>query len=302
MTWFLIALICPLAYAFANQTDHYLIQKYMKGGEVGSLIIFSSIFSAIVLPIVYAFHPAAVDVPWQTILILMADQALVVVAVLCYFYALHEDEASSVVSFYQTIPIMAYVLGFFILHESIKLSQGIASIVILIGALILSVESHEGSFRFKKKVVALMLFASFLYAIETVIFKLIAVDIGFWPSLFWGMSGKVVMGILFLGLIPKYRRQFIDMVKSNRPVVLGLNAASESFFIVGEVAGLYAAMLAPVALVLTVNSFQPLFVLILGVVLTLLMPQLKLEKLTKWRIIQKAAGIVLMGLGSLYIG
>lgn len=62
MRWFFIALIGPILYAFANHTDKYLISRYFKNGEVGALIIFSSIFSIIALPIVLFIHPTVFNV------------------------------------------------------------------------------------------------------------------------------------------------------------------------------------------------------------------------------------------------
>ena len=64
----------------------------------------------------------------------------------------------------------------------------------LLGALALSVEFARRGMRFRRNVVALMLAASLLSAINGVIFKLIAVDRGFWVSLFWGFVGQVLAG------------------------------------------------------------------------------------------------------------
>ena len=44
-----------------------------------------------------------------------------VCAAVCYLYALGIDEASFVTPFYQTVPIFAYFLGYFVLGETITL-------------------------------------------------------------------------------------------------------------------------------------------------------------------------------------
>jgi hypothetical protein len=46
-----------------------------------------------------------------------------------------------------------------------------------------------------------------------------------------------------------------------------------------------------------VNSFQPLFVFALGVVLTLLLPQLTKESLSRMKMLQKGVGIGFMLVG-----
>ena len=70
---------------------------------------------------------------------------------------------------------------------------------------------------------------------------------------------------------------------------------------VSEAVTLYATLLAPVALVLLVNSFQPLFVLTLGTVLTLFLPRVAKESLDRMKMLQKGAGIALMLVGGYLI-
>lgn len=302
MHWFLIALIGPILYACANHTDKYLISRYLKNGAAGALIIFSSVFSIIALPIVLFIHPAVFNVSLVQGLALAFNSMFVVVAVLLYFYALQKDEATYVVPFYQTIPVFAFIIGYFVLGEKISIIQGLASVIIISGALVLSFELGIGKIRFKKEVVFLMLGASLLYAINSVVFKLIAVQEGFWTSTFWGLIGKIFLGLVFMAFIPKYRMQFLSMIKENKVAVLSLNSLSETCFIVGEAVMQYATLLAPVALVLLVNSFQPLFVFIIGIVFTLLFPKVGRESLSKRSLIQKSVGIGLIIIGSYFIG
>jgi hypothetical protein len=56
-----------------------------------------------------------------------------------------------------------------------------------------------------------------------------------------------------------------------------------------------------VALVLLVNSFQPLFVFMLGIVLTLFVPRVARESLGPLKMLQKGAGIGLMLVGGYLI-
>ena len=155
--------------------------------------------------------------------------------------------------------------------------------------------------RFKQKVVALMLGASILSAVNGVIFKLIAVDKGFWVSLFWGFVGQVMAGLILLVCVPSYRRDFLALFKQQKVVAVGLIALSRALFGVSEAVTLYATLLAPVALVLLVNSFQPLFVFALGIVLTLLFPRVSKEWLGRGKLLQKGVGIGLMLVGGYLI-
>lgn len=302
MTWILIAAAAPLLYAIANHTDKYLIERYFKGGEVGSFIIFSSVFSILILPFIAFFRPEVLSFGITNSLILLGNGCLIVFSLILYFYALGEDEASVVIPFYQTIPIFSYILAFFILHEKLNLIQIIASLAIITGAFILSFRLEDGVYKFRKKVVIYMLTASLLYAINGVIFKMVAVDAGFWASTFWEQSGKVILGILIFIFIRSYREQFIHVLKMNKASILSLNLMNESVTLSADLLLAFASLLAPIALVMTMNSFQPFFVLVIGIIMAILFPRHFKESLSKKHLIQKILAIALIIAGSIIIG
>jgi drug/metabolite transporter (DMT)-like permease len=301
MNWFFIALCAPFLLACANHNDKFLLSRYLKEKNIGSIVIFSSLFSGVAIPIVSFIQPDVYDVSLLQGSAVVATGMFSVLAVVCYLYALDLDEASFVTPFFQTVPIFAYFLGYFVLGETITLAQGLASFVIIFGALALSFEFGRRGMRFKRNVVALMLAASFLSAINGVIFKLIAVDRGFWVSLFWGFVGQVMAGLTFLVCVPSYRRDFLGLFKQQKVAVVGLIALSRILFSVSEAVTLYATLLAPVALVLLVNSFQPLFVFTFGIVLTLFLPRVAKESLGRMKMLQKGVGIGLMLVGGYLI-
>jgi drug/metabolite transporter (DMT)-like permease len=301
VSWFFIALWAPLLLACANHNDKFLLSKYLKEKSIGSIVIFSSLFSGVAIPIVLFIQPDAYEVGLVQGSAVVATGMLSVVAAVCYLYALDMDEASFVTPFYQTAPIFAYVLGYFILGETITFAQGLGSLVIIAGALALSLEFGRRGVRFKRNVVALMLAAALLSATNGVVFKLIAVDRGFLTALFWGFVGQVMAGLTLLIFVRSYRRDFLALFKRQKVAAVGLIALSRTLFSVSEAVTLYATLLAPVALVLVVNSFQPLFVFALGVVLTLLLPQLTRESLNRMKMLQKGVGIGFMLVGGYLI-
>ena len=301
MSWFFIALFAPFLLACANHNDKFLLSRYLNEKNIGSIVIFSSLFSGAAIPIVLFIQPDVYEVSLVQGSGLLATGMLSVLGAVCYLYALDIDEASFVTPLYQTAPIFAYVLGYFILGETITLAQGLGLFVIIVGALALSLEFDRRGIQFKRKVAALMLAASLLSAINGVIFKLIAVDRGFWVALFWGFVGQVMAGLTLLICVPRYRRDFLGLFKQQKVGALGLIALSRTFFSVSEAVTLYATLLAPVALVLVVISFQSLFVFTLGVVLTLLLPQMTKESLGRMKMLQKGAGIGFMLIGGYLI-
>jgi drug/metabolite transporter (DMT)-like permease len=301
MSWFFIALWAPFLLACANHNDKFLLSRYLEGKSIGAIVVLSSLCSGVAIPIVSLIQPDVYEVSLAQGAALVATGMLSVLAAVCYLYALDLDEASFVTPFYQTAPIFAYVLGYFILGEAITLAQGLGASVIIVGALALSLELGRRRIRFKRNVVALMLVASSLSAINGVIFKLIALDKGFWGSLFWGFVGQVMAGLILLVCVPSYRRDFLSLFKQQKVAAVGLIALSRTLFSVSEAVTLYATLLAPVAMVLVVNSFQPLFVFILGIVLTLLFPSVSKEALDRRKMVQKGVGIGFMLMGGYLI-
>lgn len=301
MSWFFIALIPPILYAVTNHIDKFLVSKYLKGNAIGSLIIFSAIFSIIALPVILAVHPSVFDVGFLKSTILVINGMLIIVAVLCYLYALNIDEVSNVMPLIQLIPIFGFIFSFLILGETITKIQFIGSIIILMGITILSLDIGS-KITFKKRVIILMVITAILYAISDVIFKMIALDDGFWPATFWSMIGRVIIGISFFIFIKNFRDQFIELIRNNKLKVLALNSLNETLFIIAELVGMFAILLAPIVLVMLVNSFQPMFVFIISILLTIFLPNICRECLDKQRIVQKTIGIGLIVIGTLFLG
>jgi drug/metabolite transporter (DMT)-like permease len=301
MSWFFIALWAPFLVACANHSDKFVLSRYLREKSIGAILIPSSLFSGLAMPIVLFIEPHAYDVNLIQRSALVATGISSVFGNLCYLCALDIDETSFVTPLYQTVPIFAYLLGYFILGETITIIQGLGSLVIIVGALALSFDFGQRRMRFKRNVVALMLGASFLSAVNGVIFKLIAVEKGFWVSLFWGFAGQVIAGLTVLVCVPRYRRDFLSLFRRQKVAAVGLIALSRTLFSVSEAVTLYATLLAPVVLVLLVNSFQPLFVFTFGVVLTLFLPRVAKESLECIKLMQKVAGIGLMLVGGYLI-
>lgn len=304
MNWFLIALIGPILYAITNHLDKYIIEKYFKGGGSGFLIIFSSVFSILLLPLIWIFiHPNIWGVSCPQAIVLILNGMLASMALKLAFKALGKDEASFVLPLYQMIPVFTFILAYIFLGEKVGAEQIIGSAIIILGATVLSLDIPAGEkMRFKKEVVILMLGSSILYSIEPVVFKYIALETSFWISIFWTVIGQAVFGASLFLFTKKNRDEFLSAIKENGARVLGINSAVEIIFMAAEIVTQFATMLAPVALVLTVGSFQPFFIFIFGILITIFFPKLGKESLEKRQVMQKVFGIGLIIAGTFFIG
>ncbi len=301
MPWFFIALLNPILHAGVNHFDKYLISKYFKNIQVGSLVIFSALFAIILLPIVAFLAPDFMHVSFVHGLILTVNGMLIVVAVICYLYALDEDEATFVVPLFQMIPIFGLILGFVFLGEVITVSKILAGLIIIAGAATLSVDLQGSKIRLKKKVVILILLSSLCYAINIIIFKSIAVENGFGKSLFWDLTGKTIFGLLLLLFVGSYRKSFFTVLKTYGASFVILNGFNELLSIAGDWALAFSALLAPVFFVQTVSTIQPIFVFIFGYLITVFFPRIGKETLKRKILYQKLIGICVVIVGGLLL-
>lgn len=298
MNWFLIALINPVVHAFVNHFDKFLLSKYMKGGTVGALIMFSSLFAVVALPIIFIINPSVLtSVSFIQGLILMGNGVFLTLAILLYLYAIDLDEASYVAPFFLLIPVFGLMFGYFILGETLTTSQLIAGGFILLGGLFLSLELSGTGTKIKSKLILLMIGSSLFYSANAVIFKSIAGSQGFLDSLFWDFLGKFLFGVILFFVVKSYRDQFIYLLKACGAKIIGLNVVNEVLSLIGEMALVLAVLYAPVALVQSVGGLQPAFVFIIGIILTLFFPKFGMESLERKMMIQKIVGIAVMTFG-----
>ena len=92
----------------------------------------------------------------------------------------------------QTIPVISFILGYFILGETLNAKEIAACLLILFGTVIISLDFEE-KIRLKWNVIVLMLGSSFFFAVSIVIFKLVAMIRGFAPHFFGSLLEKLYL-------------------------------------------------------------------------------------------------------------
>ena len=299
MLWFLIALIPPFLYAATNHIDKVLLEKYFKEGGVGTLILFSSLLSILALPFIFLADTTVLSMPLRHIGVMVLVGVLNVGVLWCYLLALKDDEASIVIVFYQLVPVFGYILGYLILGEVLSQMQLLAMAIIILGTTIISFEiDDENNFKLRRNTIALMIAASFFWALGSVIFKAVAIEESVVRSLFWEHITLVGIGIVVFCTVRTYRKHFMEAIKRNSKAIVGLNVTNEVLYMLGNIIFSFAYMLAPIALILLANSFQTMFVLAIGIILTLFFPRITVEKIHARHITQKILAITITLIGT----
>lgn len=299
MTWFFLALIGPFLYAVTNFIDKVLLEKYFKQGGVGTLLIFSALLSSLALPLLFLFDPTVLQVSLFNMAVLAGVGILNFLILFFYLKALENEEVSITVIFYQLVPVFAFGLGYVILGETLTTLQIVAMGIIILGTSIISFEvDNESGFRLRRKTILYMLAASFCWALGSVIFKAVALEENVVRSLFWEHLMLTVIGIGLLVFIRSYRTHFIEAIRTNSRAIISLNFLNESIFMLANAVFAFAYLLAPIALVLLAESYQPLFALAIGIVMTVFFPKIITEKIHIKHLWQKGFAIILTGLGT----
>jgi len=298
-TWFFLALIAPLLYSFTNHIDKILLEKYFKEGGVGTLILVSSLLSIVAVPLLYLGDPTVLAVDGKSVLILAGLSLLDIILLWFYLLALRDDESSVVIVFYQLVPVLGVVFGYLILGEAITRMQGMAMAIVILGTTIISVEiDSENHVKPRWKTVVFMSIACTCWAIELVIFKTVALEENVVRSLFWKHVMLVLLGIVIFVAVPKYRERFLTAARSKSRAILSLIVLNEVLYILGTVAIAFAAMQAPVGLVLLTETYQAIFVFAIGVLLTKYFPKVSVENIDAKHLWQKFLAICVTGLGT----
>lgn len=298
--WFFVALLGPILWSIVNHIDKYMLSKYLKERGVGALIIFSALASALVLPFVgYVYRSEIFAISIIDLVILIIVGLLSVGAFYLYLEGMREEEASIVVPLYQLTPVFGYFFGFIILGETLSGAQIFASLIIILGILALTVEIDvDNHITLKIPVLILISGSSLLFALHDTLFKKVTVVESFWVSVFWQYVSLTLAGIGILFFIPRFRRDFFSMFRNTGAGILTLNITSELLYIAGNLANNFAILFAPVALVLVVSSYQPVFVFIGGILLTIFLPHISIERITGKHLFQKIASITIILIGS----
>jgi drug/metabolite transporter (DMT)-like permease len=297
MTWFLASLFAVMMWSASNHIDKHLVSRYFQGGQIGALSIFASMVCLFIpLGIFIAFPTLIFSLSFQHILTLVGGGILLSLYLLPYFYTLKEEDTSLAIPFYQTIPVFGYLLGFFFLGEILTGKEILAGLLIIAGAVFLSIDIR-GKVTFKMRTCLLMLLSSGIYAFSIFLFKWVAINENFWASCFWESLGVSLFGII-LFFIPAYRRQFLNVFSSGSKSFVPILVLNEALNIGAKLLTNFATLLAPIVFVNLVAGIQPFFVFLYGVVLTKLFPTAIHEDISRKTIIQKCIAMIVIFIGT----
>ena len=288
-----IALIPPFLDSIAVYVDKFLLSKF----DINSTIItiysgFFAFLTGLIILIFTGYSP----VDTKSAAIIFLSGFLGIFYLFAYFKALTYDEGSRVGALFQFIPVMVLILSFLLLGEKLLFKQYVGASFIIAAGFLLSIQRLEtGIFRVNKAF-WFMLLACFFSASVYVLFKLGVKEIGFWGSLPYEGFGSLAATLCILA----YGKNFA-LLKDTKKVftkkIVGYMTIVEFLARVSRYILFYALTLIPASIASVLMGFQPLFLLLLGVGLSVWFPHIIKEVVTK-----KTIGLKLGATAGIFVG
>lgn len=293
MNWIFLPLIATFLWAVTNFIDKFLVSNHFKKKQ-GALMIYSSLIGLPIFVLIALFNPSVLKIDLVHATLIVLNSFLYILYLFPYFKALSKADTSSVAPLFESIPVFTYFLALFFLNEHLSFIQVSGSLLILFGCIGISMKLKKNSFHLRKDVLWLMLFSSFIVSLNWFFFKFFALEFDFWKTSFWQYLGFTIFGLLLFSFKKSYRADFIYSFKKNKFKIISLNALNEALNIGAVIIFSYATLLAPLALASVLNSFQSVFSLVIGIILSKFFPRIIKEDISKRVIIQKLLLFILI--------
>ncbi len=267
MSWVVLALGSALAFAVVSALDKVLIQRFVPNPRAFIVLVGAIQFALAALVAPFAeFSGYSID----TMLVSYVSGLLAGIYLALMFWVMRMQDVSRVVPVTSTYPIFVAILAQAFLGEAISPLAWVGIFVTVGGAALMSFgPTRRRSERDENQILpfALLILSSLAFGLSQYLTKVVAEDIDVWSLFVWRGLG---LGSACVGLVIR-RSMIFDLVRTVRdPAALWLTIFTEGLLVlVAVMLQLGAIYSGPVSLAVTVMAIRPLFVFILGVLLSL---------------------------------
>src|SRR3569833_523733 len=158
--WLLLAFSGPVCWAVSTHIDKYLVDRYFHDSDTAVLMLFTALTGVLLLPIIWWIEPAILKPALGAIAVMTVSGILYMGAMLFYLRAIQSEEASVVAPLFQASTLFTFLLGLIFLHELPRWQQLAGVVLIIGGAIGLSLDKHLHLASFKPRLVLLMVAAT----------------------------------------------------------------------------------------------------------------------------------------------
>lgn len=283
MNWIFLALLAPAIYAINVFIDKYLISSKIK--DYRGLPIFGIFLSVVVIVIFSLTSGSSINLSKDSLLIILTG-VLTIVGFSLYLESLIKEETSLVIILLQLTPVMVLILSDFILGENMTLKQMMGFGLLLISSSIASLKKEKSKLKLNRGL-AFILLADFCWASTYILIKFTSQSFSFSSLIIYESIGVVLGGILLLLFFSQIRQAFVMIVKKVKKPVLGMIFFNEALYLGAKILIYFAVTMGPPVLISILGSTQIFYGIILGVLLTIFMPKVFQEDISKGQLVKK---------------
>ena len=291
MEWFVFALLVPAFFAMNGVLGKILIEKRFR--KPFPLSMFLLLIDLIFVVPVLIFAPVDYVYPYSLVIIFVG--LIMVFPFWFYCKAVLIEEVSRISSLTQIIPILVAVLSALFLNEILVFRQYIGIVLIVIASMSISYRKVKSGKRLSPALKFILVY-TFWVALYIIFMKYMLNYMNYWSFFFWNITGSLMALPLFL-TIPRIRKDFLKIIPMIDKKTVAAGILTESLWFFGHMSSLIAASLGPISLVSAVGSIEPLFSLIYATALSLFVPKILKEEVTRFNVSQKLFAILLIFIG-----
>ena len=269
MNWVNIAVLSAAIMGVVNILDSHLLSRRMPG--LRAFLLPVGIVHSVYGLLLFILFPLPEGTSIWPILAAIVSGVIRTGAVLIMLHSLKKEEVSQVIPIVYTYPIFVAIMAVPLLGESLDYIEWLAIIIVVAGAIIVSMkQSPSGSNGWQGKLLLLLFGSSLLFATADIASKYALNYISSW-NLFW-LTTFCMSGIFFLiSIRPNIIKSLINMKQRNSAI--SLLAFNETLAPIGIVLSFWALERGPVSLVSPIIGIRPMFVVIFAFILSWLAPQ-----------------------------
>ncbi len=141
-----------------------------------------------------------------------------------------------------------------------------------------------------------MALSSLMFALAQVLYKFGVQEIPFWHTLPYESFG-IAMGAITILLFPKNKQLFKKETRRFTKKVYTSMAINEFIYVMSRYTGYFAISLISVSIVSVLSGFQSVFALLYGIALTLFLPKIIKEAISK-----KTLGVKIFSIAIMFVG
>ena len=292
LDWLLFALLAPAFMALNIVINKFLVTKRFKG--FSSMIIYLNFVDLIFAGVVLVFVPVSFSFPYVVFAMLIG--IMPVVGFWFYSKALMVEEASRLTPLFQFIPPFVALMSVMFLGEILSAQQYAGIALIILTSILISYKKSETGHSLLSVFRVMVPFAAII-AIYTVLSKLLLGYLDYWSVFFWMMIGSW-LSVLVLLLFSKPRNAFVKSVSHLGARTFFTTLAGEGSYILGTIFLLIASSLGYVSLVSALAGLQQFFVFVFMVLLSVFVPTILKEDISRNVLTLKIFAISLMFVGT----